>query len=261
MLKKYRRKLKSYVPRSIKDYLFSIRQIPKRFENHKLICEHLRNKKILEVGGPSTMFYTKIPFYQNLQSLDVVNFSNNTIWEGYIKEGYTCNYYGNKKAYQHISEASLLENISDDSYDAVVSSHCLEHVANPIKALLRWKKVIKSKGYMLLVLPNKIGNFDHKRGDTTFEHLISDFENNIDENDTTHFDEFIEFFDLNKAPGKKIDLHEHIERTKNNYIIREVHHHVFSKKLIFKLLQHCDFEIMDYLEKKEDLITFCKKKN
>ena len=38
--------------------------------------------------------------------LDVVNFSNETIWEGSIKEGYHCNYYGNKKAYQHISEAS-----------------------------------------------------------------------------------------------------------------------------------------------------------
>jgi len=42
------------------------------------------------------MFFTKIPIYQKIKSLDIVNFSNETFWEGNIKEGYTCNYYGNK---------------------------------------------------------------------------------------------------------------------------------------------------------------------
>ena len=259
MLKKYRRKLKKYIPKSIKDYCFSIQQIPKRFENYRFICKHLKNKKIIEIGGPSTLFFTKIPIYQDTASLDVVNYSNNTIWEGSIREGLTCNYYGNKIAYQHISEASLLAGVKNQFYDAVISSHCLEHVANPIKALLRWKEVIKSNGYMLIILPNKISNFDHKRKDTTFEHLMSDFENEVEENDTTHFNEFIEFFDLEKKPGKKITLEEHVEITKNNFINREVHHHVFSKKLIYQILEYCNFEILDYLEKKEDLITFCKK--
>lgn len=259
MLKKFRRKIKQYIPRSIKDYLFSIKQIPKRFENHKLINKFLKNKKVIEIGGPSSIFFTKIPIYQNLESLDVVNFSNETIWEGSIKEGYHCNYYGNKKAYQHISEASELKNIKNQTYDAVISSHCLEHVANPIKALFRWRDVIKSKGYLLLILPNKISNFDHKRKDTTFEHLMSDFKNDVTEKDNTHFDEFINFFDLEKKPGKKITLDKHIQITKNNFLNREVHHHVFSKKLIFEVLKYCNFQIIDYLEKTEDLVTFCKK--
>ena len=46
---------------------------------------------------------------------------------------------------------------------------------------------------------------------------------------------------------------------KNNFKNREVHHHVFNKKLIYETLNYCDFEILDYLEKKEDLIVFCKK--
>ena len=48
------------------------------------------------------------------------------------------------------------------------------------------------------------------------------------------------------------------EITKNNFRNREVHHHVFNKKLIYETLNYCDFEILDYLEKKEDLIVFCK---
>jgi len=259
MFKNFRRKIKKKIPKSIKDYIFSIHQIPKRFENYKLICKNLKNCKVIEIGGPSTMFYTKIPFYQKIKSLDVVNFSNSTTWEGNIKEGYNCNYYSNRFAYQFISEASLLTNVKNNTYDAVVSSHCLEHVANPIKALLRWKEVLKSEGFMLLILPHKIGNFDHKRNDTTFDHIMSDFKNDVDENDDTHFKEFINFFDLEKKPGKKISLEEHIEITKNNFRNREVHHHVFNKKLIYETLNYCDFEILDYLEKKEDLIVFCKK--
>jgi len=258
MFKNFRRKIKKKIPKSIKDYFFSIRQIPKRFKNYRLICKNLNNYKAIEIGGPSTMFYTKLPIYQNLRSLDVVNFSNSTVWEGNIQEGYNCNYYGNRIAYQYISEASLLTNVNNNSYDAVISSHCLEHLANPIKGLMRWKQVLKSGGFMLLILPHKIGNFDHKRKDTTFEHIMSDYKKDVDENDNTHFNEFIQLFDLEKKPGKKITLEEHIQITKNNFKNREVHHHVFNKKLIDETLNFCNFEILDYLEEKEDLIIFCK---
>lgn len=259
MLKIIRRKIKNKIPKSIRDYCFSIKQIPKRFSNYKIICKNLNNCKTLEIGGPSTMFYTKLPIYQKIKSLDVVNFSNRTIWEGAIEEGYTCNFYANRFAYQYISEATDLQKISINNYDAIISSHCLEHVANPIKALVRWRDVLTSEGVMLLILPNKIGNFDHKRKDTTIEHLILDYKNNTHENDTTHFDESIKLFDLNKKPGEKINLDEHIKIVKDNFNNREVHHHVFSKKLIFETLKFCNFEIINYLETDEDLITLAKK--
>ena len=79
MLKIIRRKIKNKIPKSIRDYCFSIKQIPKRFTNYKIICKNLNNCKTLEIGGPSTMFYTKLPIYQKIKSLDVVNFSNRTI--------------------------------------------------------------------------------------------------------------------------------------------------------------------------------------
>ena len=259
MFKKFRRKIKKKIPKSIRDYFFSLREIPKRFENYKIISKALNNCKTLEIGGPSTMFYTKLPIYQNLKSLNVVNFSNKTIWEGDIKEGHNCNYYGNKIAYQFISEATLLTNVKTNNYDAIISSHCLEHVANPIKALIRWYETLKTNGYLLLVLPNKIGNFDHKRKYTTFEHILNDYKIDVDESDTTHINEYIEFFDLEKKPGNKISLEDFKEITKDNFVNREMHHHVFNKELIFQTLKFCKFEILNYLEKKEDLIILCKK--
>ena len=258
-IKTIRRKIKKKIPKSIRDFFFSIKHIPKRFKNYKIICKHLKNCKTLEIGGPSTMFYTKLPIYQKIKSLDVVNFSNETIWEGNIKEGYTCNYYGNKYAYQHISDATSLLKIKNESYDTILSSHCLEHVANPIKALFRWSEVLISKGKMLLILPHKVGNFDHKRNDTIIEHLISDYEKNIGEDDMTHYDETIKLHDLDMHPGIKINLDEHIRISRDNFKNREMHHHIFSKKLIFEILKFCNFEIINYSETNEDLITLCQK--
>ena len=113
---------------------------------------------------------------------------------------------------------------------------------------------------MLLILPNKTGNFDHKRNETTMEHLISDYELDISEDDMTHYDEVVKLHDLNKHPGIKINLDEHIKISRDNFKNRNMHHHVFSQKLIFKVLEFCNFEIIDYYETNEDLITLCQKK-
>jgi SAM-dependent methyltransferase len=42
-----------------------------------------------------------------------------------------------------------------NSYDAVHSSHCLEHMHNPERALLEWWKLIKPGGYLVLVVPDE----------------------------------------------------------------------------------------------------------
>ncbi len=42
-----------------------------------------------------------------------------------------------------------------NSYDAVHSSHCLEHMYEPENALLEWWKLIKPGGYLVLVVPDE----------------------------------------------------------------------------------------------------------
>ena len=104
------------------------------------------------------------------------------------------------------------------------------------------------------------GNFDHKRSDTTIEHLITDYKRDIGEDDMTHYDEIIKLHDLNMHPGIKINLDEHIRICKDNFKNRNMHHHIFSQKLIFKMLEFCNFEVINYSETNEDLITLCQKK-
>jgi len=51
-------------------------------------------------------------------------------------------------------DATLLAGVEPNSQDYVYSSHCLEHMADPIRALRRWIEVIKPCGYLYLVVPD-----------------------------------------------------------------------------------------------------------
>lgn len=42
-----------------------------------------------------------------------------------------------------------------NSYDTVYSSHCLEHMRNPVHAICEWWKLVKPSGYMVLVVPDE----------------------------------------------------------------------------------------------------------
>ena len=141
---KIRKKITDKIPKIYKDHLISLMFFKKRIPNYKLILEKLKNcNKIIEIGGPSSIFFTRIPLYQRVKSLDIANYSKYTIWEKDINEKKKCNYFSNKYGNQIISEAVNLDKIRDNTYDAVLSSHCLEHIANPLKALFEKKKNIK----------------------------------------------------------------------------------------------------------------------
>jgi len=237
-----------------------VRQPGKR----KLIqfAQNLTSQKGLEIGGPSSLFGLRgyFPVYIFARQVDGVNFSNETVWEGKLNEGDNYTYFPSKTGHQYIAEASDLSQVATSSYDFVLSCHSLEHVANPIKALKDWHRVLKSKGTLVLVLPDKEFTFDIKRPYTKLQHLITDYQNNTDEHDTTHFEEVIQLHDLSSDTG--VASKQELEtRTLNNFANRCVHHHVFSLELVKELLDYCGFTII-YQQKGEPfhLITVAKKK-
>ena len=95
----------------------------------------------LEIGGPSKIFLKAIPVYPKAEKIDFINFSNSTMWKGKIHNLEEVFYYKKKIGKRLISEASELNCVVEKTYDFVISSNCLEHIANPMKALKRWKEV------------------------------------------------------------------------------------------------------------------------
>ena len=51
-------------------------------------------------------------------------------------------------------DAMLLEAASSEVFDCVYSSHCLEHLSDPITALKNWVRVTRPGGFLYIVVPD-----------------------------------------------------------------------------------------------------------
>jgi SAM-dependent methyltransferase len=52
-------------------------------------------------------------------------------------------------------DAQLLDNVEDNSFDFLYSSHCLEHVHDPYEALGNWIRIVKSGGHLVIAVPDE----------------------------------------------------------------------------------------------------------
>lgn len=210
-------------------------------------CRSLLESKVgLEVGGPSSVFGRRgyVPVYPVAGRIDNCNFGSRTVWEGQISEGETFVFDPAKSpGRQYVTEASDLKAIADASYDFVLSSHCIEHLANPIQGLNEWIRVLKQDGLLVLLVPHKDGTFDHRRPVTSFEHLLQDFDANMTEHDLTHLDEILKLHDLEQDPGAGT-FEEFRERSQRNFENRCLHQHVFDTRLAVELVNHAKLQIL-----------------
>jgi SAM-dependent methyltransferase len=214
--------------------------------NCQTYLELIRDKAGIEIGGPSECFRAGnvLPIYPVLRSLDGVNVSSTTIWEGALSEGTNFNYDWTKPAgRQFIRDAVSLDNIPSEKYDFLVACNSLEHIANPIRALTEWLRVVKSGGLLFLVLPNKKLNFDHMRDVTNFDHLMDDFKDFTTEHDLTHLDEILALHDLTLDPEAGT-LREFSERAARNHENRALHHHVFDLPLLVRIFDYFALDVL-----------------
>jgi SAM-dependent methyltransferase len=206
----------------------------------------LRSKRGLEIGGPSTTLAQAgpIPVYDVLASLDNCLFAERTIWAENVQTGKSFEYHpGKQPGTQFICEASDLRPIKDSSYECVLACHCLEHVANPLRALAEWKRILRDDGLLLLILPHKDATFDWRRPVTPLAHLIQDYENEVGEDDLTHLPEILELHDLSKDPGAGTK-EEFRQRCLENYANRAMHQHVFDTVSATEMVHHMGFKLL-----------------
>jgi SAM-dependent methyltransferase len=115
-------------------------------------------------------------------------------------------------------------------------------VANPLRALQECRRVLTPQGALLLVLPHKDGTFDWRRPTTTLEHMMTDYANNVGEDDLTHLPEILALHDLSRdeAAGTPEQFHQ---RCLDNITKRAIHHHVFDTHTALALLDRGSFQI------------------
>ncbi len=216
----------------------------KRWYMFQVIASSVSRKTGLEIGGPSRDFSKEglIPIYSRVGTLHTCNYLKANIWSN--------------EAFDYIHEASRLESIADATYDFLLASHILEHVANPLKALKEWQRVLRPGGSLLVLLPNKEHTFDHRRPYTPLAHLIADFEADTREDDLTHLEEILRFHDLEMDPPAGT-LEEFRTRSLKNFDNRALHHHVFDPKIIPDLFSYAGFRItLESIDFQPHIIAF-----
>jgi SAM-dependent methyltransferase len=203
------------------------------------IAEKLAGATALEPGGPSSLFGGGglVPVYPQLAALDVLDYAERTLWSAQAAPA------GVNLRSRVVAEGGDLAQIPDDSYDAVLASHVLEHLANPLGALAEWRRVVRPGGHILLIVPHREGTFDHRRPVTTLEHLRADAERETGEDDLTHLEEILRLHDLERDPGA--GSRENFERRcRDNGAMRAMHHHVFVSRTVVDVCRAAKLEVL-----------------
>jgi len=183
----------------------------------KNVLELFKGKRGIEIGGPSFFFsFTgPLPVYGVAKSVDTINFS---------------------------MDGSNLKKINRN-YNFVLSCHSLEHIANPIKALMEWKKKLHPSGIICVIVPDKRYTFDWMRKYTSFRHILTDYKKKTTENDLTHKTEIIEGTDLQLAKIAR-NKKEYGKKISKNASSRIMHHHVFSVRLLKHISRYCNMKLL-----------------
>ena len=196
----------------------------------------------LEIGGPSRLWATGhfLPVYAACQYIDGCNFATKTVWEGRIREGlYRCE-GAHGEGRQYIADAVDLAIFREFSYDFVLSCHCLEHIANPIRALKEWMRVLRSGGFFILAVPHRDGLLPFLRPVTPLVHILDDYERNVAEHDMTHLEELIQANTKLKDTASKQHERDTLLR---NFEHRMMHHHCFDPILLVSLVDYIGMQV------------------
>jgi SAM-dependent methyltransferase len=236
-----RRKLRLFLQGRLKCYDFALSLV--------------EGRNGLEIGGPTDVFQTlhrlsriygwqtPMPIYDHVGSLDNCNFSSETMWVTH-DESYR---FSPNKAPGNviIADGSALSGVGDATYDFVLSSHNLEHFANPVKALKEWKRVTRPNGALILVLPDYRRTFDRHRSPTPVQHMLDDYAQNTGEDDSTHVPEVLKLHDLRMDGTLKTGAYDELRaRSINNLANRSLHHHVFDESNSEELLKEVGLDVL-----------------
>jgi SAM-dependent methyltransferase len=202
------------------------------------MVEPLKGAVAIEPGGPSALFdrYGSLPIYRSLTAVDTVDFSEQTIWSGQQQTDAPIRR-------RLIGEAGCIDSFAENSYDALLASHVLEHVANPLGALAAWQRVVRPGGHVLLIMPHREGTFDHRRPITTLQHMREDAERVVQEDDMTHLEEVLRLHDLARDPGAP-SRDAFAQRCRDNASLRAMHHHVFDSRTVVETCREAGLVVL-----------------
>ncbi len=141
-------------------------------------------------------------------------------------------------------DVDRLTAVGDATFDVVIASHLVEHLANPLAALREFERVLRPAGRLVLVLPDRTRTFDVVRDPTPLAHVLDELAREVTEVDAEHIREFCaaiyrqpprhppevrEWHDPARLDAERLDLHRR----------RSIHAHCWTAEEFAVLLAGC----------------------
>lgn len=136
-----------------------------------------------------------------------------------------------------IDNAETLATIPDGRYDFVIAAHVIEHMPDPIGALIHWLRVVRDGGHVQLVVPDKRTTFDRKRVRTTLAHMVLDHQRPSKERDFEHYLDYA-LFVHDKSTEESIGEAQRMVDTNHS-----IHFHVFVPEDVVRLVEWIDVHV------------------
>jgi SAM-dependent methyltransferase len=137
-----------------------------------------------------------------------------------------------------IDDAETLATVADGRFDFLIAAHVIEHMRNPIGALVNWLRVVRDGGLVYLIVPDKRRTFDRLRVRTTLEHMVLDYQQPSRERDFEHFLDYAVFVHhalTDQAIGEATRLRD------TDY---SIHFHVFLPQDIVRVAEWIHGHVM-----------------
>lgn len=104
------------------------KSIARRLADSRFVRKYLRGKGV-DIGGKPDPLILYTEFFPLIESVKT--------WD--LEDG----------------DAQFMKGVADETYDFVFSSHCLEHMHDPLEALNNWLRITKADGYVIFALPEE----------------------------------------------------------------------------------------------------------
>ncbi len=141
-------------------------EIKSRYEFIPLIPT---NVPVLEIGP----FYNPVMKGDNVKYFDVLNY------EELVERAKVHSYPVENVPFIHFVEPKGDLSIVNEQFDAVVSSHNIEHQPDLVDHLQKVEKILKPGGLYFCMIPDKRYCFDHFMAETTIADIISRHESHL----------------------------------------------------------------------------------
>ncbi len=103
----------------------------------------------------------------------------------------------------------------DETFDFVVLSHVIEHVANPVRVIGEIFRVLRNGGRALIAAPDKRFTFDRTRAITPLESLLADFRQRRKEVPDERYVDFLRGAGAHVFEEVPLRIEHHVERARS----------------------------------------------